>query len=742
MKRLTVVAMLLVGAVLTVQGQEQVAKPASCPAGWTAGPDEDWKIFWDDALNEARQTGKKIFALSTGSDWCGWCIKLKKEVLTTEAFKDFARKNLVLLYLDSPRKPLPEAQTLHNRAVCRELRLAGGVPCAAVFAADARRLGVLSGGGYTASNYVARLEKMQTEKGEMPKSGQPSKIFTEGYGGLNVDDADKKSQEELKKLEALIRAKKPAEAERKKKAMNGRPVVHEVMLNDVKWTYEIVDDGVILGNAGEGWVPAVSNRMVETLIIPEVIDGKPVRGIGSGAFWRCTRLASLKLPSSLRSIGYAAFEDCIGLASLTIPLGVTNISSRAFRNCTKLKSVEIPSSVKNIGNSAFSGCDGLTAISVEKDNATYCSVDGIVYDKSMTIVRCCPGGRTGSITIPDGVTRIGDSAFEGCKGLTSVMIPQSVERIDGEAFRDCSGLSSVEIPSGVKRIGSQAFWGCSSLTSMAIPASVTDIAKVCYWGAFGCCGNLKSFTVDPANTAYSSRNGMLCSKDGKVLVAGVNGDVEIPSGVTHIGLGAFYGCEGLASVAIPQGVISIGSSAFSHCKGLTSVTIPSGVSSIGYQAFSWNPSLRQVDIPASVRKIGDHAFIACPKLVAIDIRGEGVEIDRTAFGRDTPVGAKMPDLSKPVGPIHVVVGKNAPVEKPVDGKCIAESVTENVHARTVRHCKASEVKKALDELTASGGAVKGPFSVTANDRLNKLIIVTDKSNLAFVDAVVRQLDQE
>ena len=456
---------------------------------------------------------------------------------------------------------------------------------------------------------------------------------------------DKDSQDELKRLATKIKAEKLVKAGKE--------------INAVKWTYEIVDGGVILGNAGERWVPAVSNRTMETLTIPETIDGKPVRGIGSGAFWRCTQLSSLNLPSSLRSIGYAAFEDCTGLTSLTIPSGVTNVSSRAFRNCTGLKSVAIPSAVKNIGNSAFSGCDGLMSISVENDNASFRSVDGIMYDKSMKVVWCCPGGRTGNVTIPDGVMRIGDSAFEGCKGLISVMIPQSVERLDSEAFRDCSGLSSVKIPSGVKRIGSQAFWGCRGLTSMVIPAGVTDIAKGCSWGAFGCCDSLKSFTVDPANSAYSSRNGMLCSKDGVELIAGVNGDAVIPSGVTHIERGAFYGCKGLVSVTIPRGVVSIESSAFSHCAGLTSVTIPSGVSSIGYQAFSWNPNLRQVDIPASVRKIGDHAFIVCPKLTVIDIRGESVEIDRTAFGRDTPVGAKMPDLSKPVGPIHVVVGKDA-----------------------------------------------------------------------------------
>ena len=86
MKRLIVVAMLLVGTAFSVLGREQKTNLATCPAGWTAGPDADWKIVWNDALAEARLSGKKIFVLSTGSDWCGWCMKLKKDVFEKDEF--------------------------------------------------------------------------------------------------------------------------------------------------------------------------------------------------------------------------------------------------------------------------------------------------------------------------------------------------------------------------------------------------------------------------------------------------------------------------------------------------------------------------------------------------------------------------------------------------------------------------------------------------------------------------------
>ena len=620
MKRLLIVLTVMTGVLTSAWGADE----SFDDTGWQQGPSEDWFVNWDKAIFESRKSGKPIFALSTGSDWCGWCKKLKKDVLTTKTFNDFAKKNLVLLYLDSPRKPLPEAQTLHNRTICRELRLGGGVPCAAVFAADARRLGVLSGGGYTASNYVERLEKILAEKGELPKSGQISEIFTKGY------------------------VEPPKEA--------------------VKWKYEIVGDGIVLGRGGKGFGPAVEGDAFGALVIPEKIDGKSVRGIGKSAFYGRSGLTSVTIPESVTNIGESAFYGCSGLKSLTIPSGVTSIGGFAFFGCNGLTSITLPKRMTSIGEFAFRSCSGLS-----------------------------------SMTIPDGVTHIESATFLFCTGLKSVTIPASVERISPGAFAHCDNLTvfsvdisnrvfcskngmicskngsklvvgvngNVTIPDGVEIVKSCAFDDLAGLLTVKMPASVRTVDDSAFMG----CSALKEFSVDASNQSFCSRNGLLCSKDGKTLVVGVNGDVTIPDGVTNIRPLAFHEFEGLKSIVLPDSVTSVGHRAFDGCSGLAdkegfvivrgvlygyvgrarSVKVPEGVTSIGECAFYWG-GLKSITFPSSVTNIGASAFYCCKGLVDVDIKGTDVKIAKSAFCGDTPVAANMPDLSKPIGPIHVVVG--------------------------------------------------------------------------------------
>ena len=160
--------------------------------------------------------------------------------------------------------------------------------------------------------------------------------------------------------------------------------------------------------------------------------------------------------------------------------------------------------------------------------------------------------------------------------------------IDGEMTEissiELSSAGAVTIPSllgekPVTSIGAWAFSDCSRrhpVTSVTIPASVTSFGR----GAFSLSG-LTSFVVSDGNPNYKSASGALLTKGGQVLVAGVNGDVAIPSGVTSIGVRAFEGYSGLTSVTIPNSVTSIGDAAFSGCSGLTSVTIPNSVTNIG-----------------------------------------------------------------------------------------------------------------------------------------------------------------
>ena len=215
---------------------------------------------------------------------------------------------------------------------------------------------------------------------------------------------------------------------------------------------------------------------------------------------------------------------------------------------SSIKKIVIKDGVTSIGNFAFHGCSGLT-----------------------------------SVTIPNSVISIGNYAFEGCSGLTSVTIPNSVISIENYTFYGCSGLTSVTIPNSVTSIGIYAFEGCSGLTSVTIPNSVTSIGNYAFLG----CSGLTSATI--------------------------------PNSVTSIGNYTFYGCSGLTSVTIPNSVTSIGNYTFYGCSGLTSVTIPNSVTSIGNSAFEGCSGLTSVTIPNSVTSIGNYAFRDCSGLTMISV---------------------------------------------------------------------------------------------------------------------------
>jgi len=205
--------------------------------------------------------------------------------------------------------------------------------------------------------------------------------------------------------------------------------------------------------------------------------------LGDWAFYECSGLTSLTIPSGVTSIGIGAFGDCSGLTSLTIPSGVTSIGNWAFSDCIGLTSLTLPSGVTEIGKSAFDGCSGLTSVNIPS---------GVTSISGWAFSGC--SGLT-SLTIPSGVTSIGQRAFSDCSGLTSLTLPSSVTSIDQVAFYGCSGLTSLTIPSGVTSIGQGAFLYCSGLTSLTIPSGVTSIGKYAFYE----CSRLTSIYVYPEN---------------------------------------------------------------------------------------------------------------------------------------------------------------------------------------------------------------------------------------------------
>ena len=340
--------------------------------------------------------------------------------------------------------------------------------------------------------------------------------------------------------------------------------------------------------------------------IPSTYQGLPVTSIGDRAFSRCSSLTSITIPDSVTSIGEWAFSGCDSLTSIIVDPqnsvyhsdGNCLIETESKTLIAGCKTSVIPSdgSVISIGDYAFSGCSGLTSVTIPD------SVTSIGY----AAFRGCDSLE--SVTIPDSVTSIGVWAFSGCSSLESVTIPDSVTSIGYGAFSGCSSLESVTIPDSVTSIGYGAFVDCSSLTSVTIGDSVTSIGDY----AFAGCSSLTSIIVDPQNSVYHSDGNCLIETESKTLIAGCGASVIPADG----------------------SVISIGDSAFSSCYSLTSIVIPDSVTSIGSSAFNGCDNLTSIVIPDSVTSIGDYAFYDCDSLETVYYRGSEEEWNEIEIGAD------------------------------------------------------------------------------------------------------------
>ena len=220
-----------------------------------------------------------------------------------------------------------------------------------------------------------------------------------------------------------------------------------------------------------------------------------------------------------------------------------------------------------IGESAFRDCTGLTSVTLPN---TITEIRDYAFENSSI----------SNFTIPSSVTSIGSRAFARCESLTSVTIPSGVGEIYVQTFYQCENLASVTIPNTVVWIDNGAFESCSALTSITIPNSVTIIDERAFYDT-----GLQSITIP---NSVVNVGGYLFRNCRSLQSA------TIGSGLTEIPLGCFYDCISLRSVTIGSGVTSIGSSVF-YNTGLNSITIPDNVTSIGYQAFSQSIGLTTID---------------------------------------------------------------------------------------------------------------------------------------------------
>ena len=221
---------------------------------------------------------------------------------------------------------------------------------------------------------------------------------------------------------------------------------------------------------------------------------------------------------------------------------------------SKIQSVTIPQSVTSIGDSAFAGCHNLNSLTIN-DAAT--SIESWAFAE-------CPLNTT--LSLGKNIKTIGDYAFYDCRDLTSVTIPQSVTSIGAHAFGSCISLTTLSLGENIKTIGDYAFNDCWVLSSVTIPQSVTSIGA----HAFDNCRILDSLTINGAIESMGKQAFESCISL-KTLSLGEN--------IKTIGNFAFRNCLSLTNVTIPEKVTTIGPGTFSYCKHLESIMLPAGLTS-------------------------------------------------------------------------------------------------------------------------------------------------------------------
>lgn len=187
----------------------------------------------------------------------------------------------------------------------------------------------------------------------------------------------------------------------------------------------------------------------------------------AGTPWESSAVKKAVIEPGITAIERTAFMNCSEMTEITIPDTVTSIGLFAFLNCSSLKTADISANVENIGICAFSSCDAIESINVAEDNKFYTDIDGILFNKDMTEILCYPQQKKAdSYVIPDTVTAVGNSAFNGNSYLKSITIPSSVTLIKESGFSDCSRLTRVSLPESVAELEEYAFFNCESLASV------------------------------------------------------------------------------------------------------------------------------------------------------------------------------------------------------------------------------------------------------------------------------------
>ena len=410
-------------------------------------------------------------------------------------------------------------------------------------------------------------------------------------------------------------------------------------------------------------------RVFSSTDITGVIFPSTLTTIGQNAFSNCKKLETVTVPCDIPASN--TFSGCTALKSVTLAEGVTTVGYRAFNGCTALSTLNLPRSLTTMTGTALNNCSAVAEINVAEGGA-FRMKDGLLLKNDTEVVFALRIGLGSELTIPEGITTIGEAAFDGCKEITSVKFPSTLKTMEDDGFWGCKGLTSVTLPEGFTTLGASAFASCSNLETIHLPSTLESIGA----SAFSMCEKLRTAVLPDGLKTLGNKAFYGCAAlEGEITVPCSVGEssfegcealkrVTVKDGAAAVAANAFKDCTALESASLPSTITSLSASAFAGCTALKSltiaeggtyrvsdglictatqivgvmpylsgeVTIPEGIVEVSDGAFSQNTAITAVHLPASLTRIGQKAFYKCTALTTVSVAETGLEtIGNNAF---------------------------------------------------------------------------------------------------------------
>ena len=362
--------------------------------------------------------------------------------------------------------------------------------------------------------------------------------------------------------------------------------------------------------------------------------------IGQHAFQNCKKLGEVKIPDGVVEIRDYCFDGCSALSNLVIGTGVEYIGIQAFQNCDRVISVEIPESVYMIDDAAFNGCNilsnvtGGASLEMVLDNAftgtpfAWCKSDKFEVSAIGPFIAgfkgICPAKLDLEKEVPDALGIL-DGAFnrlEAWTNVTEIVFPESLEYIGKNAFNSIRSVATLTLPDSLIEIDDSAFFNMTNLSEVVFGSSLERIGA----SAFRQCGKLKSLEFPDSLEIIENNAFNRCTNLSEIVSFG--------SALEEIGDGAFQNCwwlKGEEGLEFPESLETLGADAFQNCSNLVTVVLNDNLSEIGARAFQDCRKLKEVSFGSGLERIGAQAFERCWELGAAEFGDRLWLIDASAF---------------------------------------------------------------------------------------------------------------